>query len=548
MAIPTQAFPLSPGTGEQQVAQAVGELGAGVETLGAGLQRREQAIAAQRKAQDTLDAHLGRNLYTPALQAYASQLKTDPAIDYRDAPRLLQEYSDQQVHVLAQRMTPQAAVLFRTAAGDRFTVVQEDMLQYQRARLVGDSKVSLEDAKKQYIEGMLSATTPQDQAQRTVGYATGLQQMIGAGLLSRAQAGLEIADAQSKIGTQQVELAIRTQPEAMMPHLLALADNKPGVEGLPIPPKTELPKLIDETRRQLQANLSQQDQAAQRTEKASRKLQDDNQVALRTRITELPPTPASLSEYDKLLVETNAQAKDRRISENAQGELTTLVRTLRTAAANPPVYDDLKTERDMSRLVQLAERPDDFRVAREALVANISRLKPETWNGFMTKLEARSTSTHYSQDPSYRKGRQVIVEGLIEEAAYRPRQRAAQSEAEDARLRAALEAYDGEIERLLKDPAEGIPGMRRQAETLGRDIRRDYLDRPAAQVESLPILLHGPGDTPKGILDESEAVRLIETQPAGARMGLYRLWQHWRLLQTPDYTQERAALGRPSRR
>jgi len=522
--VPVQPYGLSSGQGEQQLAQSVVDVGTGVDVLGRGIQAREAAIAAQRKAQDTVDAHLSKNVYTPSLQAYASQLKTDPAVDYRDAPRLLQEYSDQQIHVLSQRMTPQAAVLFRAAAGDRFNLLQEDMLQYQRARLVGDSKVTLEDAKKQFIDGMLSATTPQDQAQQAVAYETLLQQQVQVGLLSRPQAALEIADAQRKVGTSQVALAIRTQPEAMLPHLLARAAGQAGVEGLPIPPQAELPALIDETRKQLQANLTLQDQAAQRLEKAHGKLQDDNRVALRTKITELLPVPANLPEYDKLLVETNAQAKDRKISQEAQGELDGLIRTLRTVAANPPQYDNEAAERQMALNVSTAQTPKDFVDARAALVAAAQdrKLKPETFGMFMAKLEDRSKSTHYSQQPAYRQGRLILTEGLI------PQGGGAMAEPEARRLRTALDAYDARIQQILMDdPQHGLVKLNGEAERIAGEIRTNYLDRDRGNLLNLPAFLHGRDR--QGILDRNEAIRLIDQQnlPPGMRNELLRQWEVW---------------------
>ena len=542
---------LTPAAG-QAVGEGLAHLGAGIENFAAGVQRAQLYQAALQKAQNTLDSHSALNSYTTNVDRYVADQQLEVSkekVKYQDLPDLVQKYHEDLVGQLGESMNPQARQLFQIEAGKRFAVVNRDVLKYRDDQMAFHGNELKVEARAVFVDGVLHATSPADADQRMLQYQTTLDRLADARVLRHEEVPGEVFKARQTIAEQQMELRVQKDPQGALTDLLT-----GGTQLDPALNPLLIPKLIASAR----GVIRQQDDDRTRHEvvadKAMGKRQDLTEVAFQTRLNQISPLPENLAQYDQLLAETNGSAQILDLSREGFQRITHETRTLRGVALNPPQIQDAAMERRLAILIKSADNDADFTAVRRAVIDGSSRILPETLRTFLGDIEARKNQTHPLHLPGVQMGRRAIISGDISESGQMAMQRGALSEAEQVRLRTALDIYDARVMELTQTSREQANA---QAPAIGTEIRRTYMELPAKAdiLRRLPLPLQGNVDATgngAGIEDETTAVAIIRrlpNTPDTEKERIYTQWYRWRYVIPQGYTppQQRLPIGSQGR-
>lgn len=518
--IPTVQDPQANPAAFTATEQGLQTLGEGLGSAGVGLVRAQELEAVRRRADNTLSAKTKVQDFRLAAQETFEQEREG---DYSTFPQRLTESLQRRMHEVGRDLSPDARALFEEDAKQYLPVYRAKADEYSTRRRAQLTTFTVTREIQQVQEFMARATDPAERALHQDHLEGLLEAFASTGLIDGAKAADVLTKTQDALRIQDVQTAIQANPDAMAVQLLAQARGEPTRDDLPTAPPAQLPQLAQQAQEVKRQRAAEVDRAEQRGDKALTKQQEAAEVRLRQQITELDPVPENLAQYDALLRTVNQQAIAGQIRPERQAELTNLTRVLRTAAAAPREANDPKAERDLTLLVYAADNPKDFADVHTAIVKRAHLLKPETYRTLLSQAEERSRTTHWSNLPGVRAGRQIILGGDINEGG-QSQFRGAMAEAEQVRLREALDVYTTRIQELS---GQSVHLANAQAPAIALEVRRTYMDLPQKEelLKRLPVPLQGQDG--QGVRDLATAQGVIQRLPHMTDAEKQRVFEQW---------------------
>lgn len=525
--IPVTGEPQADAQGFTATERGLQTLGAGVEHLGTNLIRAQEVEATRRRADGVLKAKLQAQEYRLKAQPLYDELRQG---DYETFPERLLESGRELMGELAQDLTPEAQGLFQEDASQFLGALQQRALTERTQRRDQQTAFALTREIKDYQQHLLLARDPFERALAEEMLDSTVERFVATGLVNGAQAATLLQKTREETAVQTVQVAIQAQPVAMRAQLLAQGAGQPTREDLPLAPPSQLAQLTaqaGEVSRQ-QANDRFRDE--QRAGVEVQKRQEQREADLYRQLTELDPVPENVAQYDALLRMVNQEGVSGGIRGEGQRVLGGLVLNLRRAAANPRETDDRAAERTLTLQLYAANNDRDFAQVKEDIFRQADLLTRETRKGLLSTLDERSQRNHWSRLPGVQAGRQIILGGDITEGGQAVF-RGLRQEAEQVRLRIALDAYTTQIQDMASTNAQEA---NYRAPEIALQIRRTYMDVPSREetLRRLPLPLQGPDG--QGIPQKEEAYQIIRQLPFqtdAERQRIREQYDRWQQLE-----------------
>lgn len=526
--IPVVPQPGADGQAGTLLARSLGAAGEAVSQAGTFVLRAEEFQAARQRAQALLDAKTHLQEYRLHAQPLYDRLRQG---DYQTFPETLVDEGTQLIADMGLRLSPQARAVFREEA-TQFLGLQQQKAFDERIRRRDQATTFVLVRESQHLqERMASATTPLDRLSARDDFERTMSELVQAGLADGARAADVVRKTLDAVAVQDVQIMIQAHPDAMRRQLRAQTQGDPTREDLPLAPRAHLAALTQEAAAVYRERLTEIEHHELMTDRRRATLQGQVAMDLRSRLTEIVPTPENVPQYDALLTEINTRARAGALAKADHDGLLTEQRTLRATAVNPPQVDDPATERRLVLLLAAADNPQDFAEVRTQIVQASMRLKVDTFKGLLLEAKDRERADHWSNLPGVKAGMQTILGGDVGSAAFLPMTRSADEHGEQIRLREAVDAYKAVVQALAEGTA-GTPGSAARANAeapgLALDLRRRMVDQPKqdAKIKSLPPGLQSP------TLLDGEAMDYIRSLGLPNREK-GRLWQRYKEAHTP---------------
>lgn len=520
-----------PGLREQGASafeQALGAPSEAVQTAGATLAQIDELKQRRQRAFDTLNGQKAEADWRIPMQQMSSRLLEE---DYQTYPERLVEEGGKLIQEAGGPLTPYARAIFDKGAKEYLAALHMRALDTRTKRTEQDATYTFARQIQQAQTDYANATNDYDRMLAKGRLEENARLGVAAGLFNGEAAANAVKKATDAMDVQTVQQHIQVDPDAARIELMRQLKGEEASAGFPKVPREHMAQLHQEAVQVTEQRLRQAEHTERVGDYRFGKQQDQSAADIRGRLTTILPTPENVPQYDALLEEVNRKAQGLKpaISGAAQQEFTSHIRTLRAAALKPREVDDGPTERRLTILLDAADNDREYQDVRAQVVQSASLLKPETTQRFLNQIYERRQGGHYTQLNGYKEGIRVILGGDIAEGNYMAMLRGSLQEAEQARLRTALDVYR---ERMATLAGESRDQANADAPRIALEIRRAYMDVPAKEerLRRLPLPLQGP-DGKSGVQDEEKARQIVNTLPHMSDAEKKRTmdqWKQWR--------------------
>jgi hypothetical protein len=539
--VPVVGQPGADTAGGAVLEKALGALPEAIESAGALQVKTEELQQHRQKAFDTINAKTQHQEWRLEMQPTYETLRQG---DWQTLPERVEEEGKRLIEKRSQNLSPYAKALFEEDAKQSLAVFQQRAIEERIKRTEQATTFTFARELQQGQEALAKATNDYERQVAQGQLEETAKRFVDTGLVDGAKVAAALKQTKDAVAEEQVRTAIQADPANMRLQLQAQAKIASGVPdvatdpNLPLAPPEKLAELTQYAWEIEHQRLAQQEHAEVWADRRLAKEQEQTAADLRARLTTILPTPENVAQYDALLAEVNqkAQGAHPAISGTHQQEFTNHIRTLRAAALHPREVDDGPTERRLTILLDAADNERDYNDVRAQVIQNAGMLKPETMKGMLSTIYERKQSGHYSQLHGYREGIRVIMGGDIAEGNYMAMLRGTMQEAEQVRLRNALDAYRAWAAETAKTSRDQVNS---EGPIKALELRHTYMDVPdtEAKARRLPLPLLGrDGKTP--VQDRAEAIAIISKLPGtdASRQRVLQQWDDWRKGATPPAT------------
>jgi hypothetical protein len=476
----------------------------GLQSAGRDIQSLGNATVAyarrQREAEDTVKLETeGQQFLQDLDKTEEEQRKTLPPEQQRqgiidEGKKLIEGYKLKMEPRLQKRF---AASAERFLTGRARGVQDRAFVEFERK-----GKAALQASVEAHAQRFLESSNPTEQALHLEGLRETLERGELSALITREESVLALQKVERDGREFAGRLALRANPAQAVQQFKTLLDGgTTGVEVYDRVPRNVLPKLHDEAKEQLRAQVAER---AQGDAQAQRTLTDrQGRTASAYRAIVLNPATST----QDLLALVPTINSDRRTQELGEEDHASLLRDVQTILSKR--QSDAAQDRDVPLvartaviLIELAKTPDDLIKAKNYVSANASQLSEGSLSKFYGRIENRQTQGAYTNRDAYKEGRQTIL-GAAFPGGIVPAALDQIDAATKTKLSLALDIYGEQMQTIYgqRGPEAGDAAAREEARRL-RDL---YFDK-----ETTPS--HLPGLPPEigAAQTFDDAVRLIQ--------------------------------------
>lgn len=521
--------------------RAVGAVASALTESGTALMQAEEFRSRRQQAQDVLDSRTRvQTKFRQPMQARIDELRQG---DYREFPEAVMREGNRLIQEVGAELSPGARRYFEEDANQLLSVMQQQAIGERTRRRDQDTAFAMQREVQDFQTTLLRTQDPFERMVAKGQLEQTMQRFVSTGLVDGAKAADVLQKTMDTAAVQDVQIAIQANPQGMRDQLLAQTRGEPTSPNLPTAPVEQLAALTQEATRVYAQALNFRENQEQAVQRRVTKLQKDSAIDLRAQLSELAPIQENVPQYDKLLTEVNTRARKGELTEGDQRELLGEVRQLKNAALNPPQRDDSTIERKLVIKLDAAQNPADLAQVRQEIVASAQSLKPETVQGFLGRVRERSRSDHWSNLPGVREGFRTLMGADVAEGSLVPQLRGLRAEAEQVRLRTALDIYRTQVQALAEGDAQRAGNSEQanaQAPDLALRIRRQYVDVPGQEAKkaALPPVL-------QNVPTEAEAIKVLSGLP-GTPAERLRLLERWKQAQPAEQAPQAPGGATPS--
>lgn len=477
--------------GSVGTAQAVGNafagLGGALAQAGEYEQQRQDLLARKQAADDLIAGKLTSLKVVPGIQRLYGAEAQDP--DYSTFEKRFYEKGNALIAEGAQGLNPRAARQYEMSAREALNALQARAVGEEGKRRDEAALYVEEQTVAQAQQRMLDAQTPFERIVARTDMERTMSEMVGAGLARGGPAAERLRKAMEAVSIQDVQYANRVNPEAMVLHLKALMDNKPGTEGLPVPPASALAALSDEAERELHDAQLTVHRGDIQADKDVKKAQDQAENLLTNELyAEMQkerPDPQALATIQRKIMAAgvaSAPGKATLVSDEGYRRLLHASQTFLAAVTREkPLQDDPSTlmalERGLLTPTPLYPWPtvDDI-----ATAVTRGDIKPETGARMMKDRVKQLDEAHPSKIAEVQQGKKRLRDGLTQVIGSSDLFNAGENILRGPQMRRFLEAdklFDDTMQALQDSkstPQEKIDVVRQFAPAVAEELTQRY--------------------------------------------------------------------------
>lgn len=351
-------------------------------------------------------------------------------------------------------------------------------------------------------QAILDAQNPLERIKAQADMEDTAKRMVDAGLARGTAAAELVRQTLESAEEYETRRAIRVDPKAMVPHLEALAANKPGVAGLPVPPKYKIHELLDDAQNELREYRETMHRGDIQADKDVRQAQDKAETALTNELYGLAtaenPDPQAIATVQRKIMSAGSEGT---VSKEGHQRLLGLSATLlRGVERVKPLQDDPATVHRFNRGIMTPNPQYPWPTLDEVDDAVKSgKLKPETAGQIIKDRVRLLDEAHPSKIFEAQQGKTRLREAITQTIG--PLDISGDPGAKTPQMQRYLEAdalYDAMIRQAqdqAQTPQQKIEIARQVAGPLAQQIVQHYAPHFVAQAQKdLPKLLYGVED------------------------------------------------------
>jgi hypothetical protein len=324
------------------------------------------------------------------------------------------------------------------------------------------------------------------------------------GIFSAGTTAMQMQKHQDESTLAEAQALVVAQPALAEQHFLALAQGKPGLEGLPVPPMDKVPVLLNAAQNEVDEQLQRAEAVRAHGERALARAHDTNRVKLGTAIE----NATSQGELDRLLRVVQAAGGDagadgvsREGFESLQADIRrrrkTLEEKVKDAKSNPNVLEPLEQRILLGRGLRSTAETQMLRNQVVAAVDSGQLLWKDAKN-LVEDLNKEGDEDNPVNNPVVQRERAGLVRTMISKSEYE-----GFSQEEAAMQVLALRLYDDTIEQTFQqDLIGGARAAEHKAVQIRRDIEDQYNETTIGTL--LKKLREEPPQVPPEVLNESQ--------------------------------------------